>query len=692
MRRAKFRERFNLARPRLRRPRLPRPRRRRKAEPPAVPSASSLERPSAPLPALERPELPTFGLDRGQGPALDVEGPERPAFGSPSKLPVVGPPSEPPKPPRRGRDLWFRLVTRLRAIRFWLREKVGAVWRRLSRVVGAVWRRLRGAVVGAAYWWSKRSRATRIQIFAVAGIVVVYLVIKFVSIPGIPCEISAARECAPSNQTIGYVPTNAVLYAHLTVNSDSHQWELAEDLGDDLPNLVTLLRSDTSDLATPAGRPIDLPREVLPWAKDDIALVGVAGPKTTVAQAYVVGVGDAAEADQFLASLSPGGKSKQPRADGGTLTVYSSGLATGRVGEVAVFGNVEAVRAALDSNAGRVPELTGTDRGSPLEDLPDVRLAELYLSRTGVQRLLAGRPGQASQLDTFVDYGATTGMAVSLRLHDDGVEIHLDSRLDPKLEQSSPTVFATLPPFEPELADEAGDRALGYVGVGELGPALNRAIATAGAGAQGLAGSLRALARRLRRQAGVDPFSDLLPALGGQAALVAEPTGGVPYASLIVEGVDERTANDALAALQRPLLRTVAPGARRPKFQTSELEGVEVRSVQISPTVNLSYAVFDGTLVISTQPEGIEQVRSGGDNLAGSDAYEEATARLPHRVSALVFLNLDEVFGLAQQAGLATDPLYASLSEDISRVGSLGLAVRGSESELRSELFLAIDD
>ena len=46
--------------------------------------------------------------------------------------------------------------------------------------------------------------------------------------------------------------------------------------------------------------------------------------------------------------------------------------------------------------------------------------------------------------------------------------------------------------------------------------------------------------------------------------------------------------------------------------------------------------------------------------------------------------------GLAQEAGLAEDPLYASLSEDISHVQSLGLAVRGSDEELRSELFLAI--
>jgi hypothetical protein len=273
------------------------------------------------------------------------------------------------------------------------------------------------------------------------------------------------------------------------------------------------------------------------------------------------------------------------------------------------------------------------------------------------------------------------------------VQIDLVSDLDPALEERSPTVFASLPEFEPGLADEAGLRALGYIGVGELGPAINKALETAGGGAQGLAGSLRALAQNLQKEAGVDPLSDLLPALGGQAALIAEPTATTPYASLVVDGVDEEKAGDALASLQGPLVRSLgARGGQVPSFQTREIDGVPVHSLRISAAVNLSYAVFDGKLVISTQPQGISQVRSGGDALAGTSAYQDATDRLPDRVSALVFLNLDEVLGLAQRAGLAENPLYASLSEDISRIGSLGLAVRGSTDELRSELFLAIHD
>jgi Protein of unknown function (DUF3352) len=581
---------------------------------------------------------------------------------------------------RSGDDAWFRFVTRLRAIGYWLREKEGIVRRWLKHEADAL-----------GYWWSRRSRGAKLRVLAVAGVAVLYLIVKFLPVPGVPCEISAAKECAPSNETIAYVPRNAEIYAHVTINSDSHQSELAGDLRDELPNFTALLQSDTGALAIPAGRPVDLSREVLPWIKDDIALVGVPGPQKSTPEAYIVGVRDEAKANQFLASLSPGGQSKKAPIGEGTITVYAGGLATARYGGQALFGNVLAVRAALDAKAGLAPKLEGSPQDASRSALPDVRLAEVYLSQVGVQRLLAGRPGTASQLGTFVDYGATTGLAVSARAHDDGVEVNMVSDLNPTLERSSPTVFADLPQFEPGLADEAGSNTLGYIGVGDLGPGLSKALATAGASAQGLSGSLRALGQRLQQEAGVNPFQDLLPALGGQAALVAQPTGGVPFASLIVDGVDEKKAGDALASLQQPILRSVGTARQPvPSFTSREVDGVTVHSVQLSPSVNLSYALFDGKLVVSTQPQGIAQVRAGGNNLAGTGAYEAATEPLPDKVSALVFLNLDEVLGLAQEAGLAEDPLFASLSEDISHIQSLGLAVRGSDEELRSELFLAI--
>jgi hypothetical protein len=612
--------------------------------------------------------------------------PEEPEAPPTKPLFSLEPPEE-EKKPGRSSELAFRARTRLRAVGYWLREKGQIASRGLKRggAATAAGARSTGA------WWSRRSRGTKIRVGAVAGIVVLYLIIKFLPVPGVPCQVSAAKECAPSNDTIAYVPANAALYAHMTVNSDSHQWELARDLGDELPNITALLQSDTSALGGPGGTPLNLSQQVLPWVKDDLALLRVPGPKGTTPETYIAGVGDNAKANQFAASLSSGGPAKPVKVGDVSMSVYPNGVATARSGDQLLFGNAGAVGAALAAKEGQQPGLEDSDQDEALDQLPDVRFAEVYLSRAGVQRFLPPTATGASQLDTFVDYGATSGMAAGARARDDGVQVNLVSELDPKLEQRSPTVFASLPRFEPGLADEAGPRALGYIGVGELGPAINNALATAGAGAQGLAGSLRGLAQRLQKEAGVDPLSDLLPALGGQAALVAEPTAAAPYASLIIDGVDEEKAGAALASLQGPLLRALSSGGPQvPSFRTREVDGVPVHSVQVSPSIDLSYAIFDGKLVISTQPQGISQVRSSGDDLAGTDAFEDATNRLPDRVSALVFLNLDEILGLAQQAGLAENPLYASLSEDISRIGSLGLAVRGSDDELQSELFLAI--
>jgi hypothetical protein len=374
--------------------------------------------------------------------------------------------------------------------------------------------------------------------------------------------------------------------------------------------------------------------------------------------------------------------------------VYSGGFATAYAGDRLVFGDEAGVRALIDVEAGAIPRLEDSPPNAPRDQLPDARFAEIYLSREGVQRFLANRTGAATQLETFVDYGATQALAAALVARPDGLEVDLASELDPTLVKQSPSFFSALPVFEPSLADEAGERTIGYVGVGEIGPTATEILDPGGKGAQGLAASLQQLAGTLEQEAGVNPLRDLLPALGGEAALVAEPTDGVPFASLIVEGVDEGAAAEALAGLQKPLIGALQPagGTQVPRFEESEVDGVKVQSVQASPTINLSYALFDGKLVLSTDPAGVAQVKADSDTLADSGAYERVTDDLPDEVSALVFLNLDELFGqIRDRTDLAEDPFFANLSVLFENASSLGLAVNGSDERIRTELFLALD-
>ncbi len=249
---------------------------------------------------------------------------EPPQSSEPPTAPGQRTPFEPPKPaeaPRLPRpakppnDLWFRITARLRAIGYWTRELLRRAWRWLRRS-GEDW----------ANWWTERSRATRRRILAVAGVAALYALVKFAPVPGVPCQISAAKECAPPDETVAFVPADAVLYAHLTLDSDSHQHELTSELTEELPDAIDLLRQATSALPTPSGKPVDVSASILPWADGDLALMQVPGPRKSSPSAFIVGVGDRAGADQFLAGIAPSGKAKSAEQDGSPLTVYPGGL------------------------------------------------------------------------------------------------------------------------------------------------------------------------------------------------------------------------------------------------------------------------------------------------------------------------------------------------------------------------------
>ncbi|HEU4979613.1 MAG TPA: hypothetical protein VFT14_00245, partial [Solirubrobacterales bacterium] len=120
-----------------------------------------------------------FGPRRSKVSRPKVARPRLPAVPRPT---VPRPPKvQSPKPPKGTSDLWFRFVTRLRAIGYWLREKAQVLRGLLKR-----------GAERAARWWSRQSREARIRIYAVAGVIVLYLIVKFIPVPGVPCQVSAA--------------------------------------------------------------------------------------------------------------------------------------------------------------------------------------------------------------------------------------------------------------------------------------------------------------------------------------------------------------------------------------------------------------------------------------------------------------------------------------------------------------------
>jgi hypothetical protein len=545
------------------------------------------------------------------------------------------------------------------------------------------------------------------KILAILGLAVVYALLKLSSTGVLPCEAPGGDPCPPGDSALDLVPAKALLYAHVTLDRDAQQFDRAGELADRLPHAPALIRSAVAGLGVPSGATVDLRRDVEPWLGDEAALVRLAAGRRArdgVHSFLLIATRDPRRALRFADKVGPG-KPRVVKRQHTRLRLYGGGFAASLVRGFLVLGDAGAVREAVDTadpprpKRLRVPPpshppLTTSKLATSLRaTLPANRFADVYLSRAGVERFLAGAGGYATQLDTFADYGATRGIAAAAVTHHDGVEVRLVSALQPKLLKRHPSFFGALAPFEPTLAGEVSENALVYAGVGKLGAGLQALLAQARRTSPALAASLRDYERRLSARARLGIARRVLPLLGGEGALAVEPAARVPYVNVVVDGVHEKGAGRAIAKLARPLV--AATGARRRSdvaagFTHRKIEGVEATTIRLSPSVNLTFAVFDGKLVVGSDPAGLAQVRSGTKNLSGSDEYKRVTRYAGDRVSALVFLNLEALLALAERAGLTANPAYATFRADVHRLKALGVGVSSEKDRLSTRFFLSI--
>jgi hypothetical protein len=120
------------------------------------------------------------------------------------------------------------------------------------------------------------------------------------------------------------------------------------------------------------------------------------------------------------------------------------------------------------------------------------------------------------------------------------------------------------------------------------------------------------------------------------------------------------------------------------------VDGVTAHSVQVSPTVNLTYAIADTVLLIATDPAAVKQLAGEPPPLAEDPTFKEATDGLPSSVSLLAYLNLGGLITLGEQAGLAQDPAYETFAPEIRKLQALGLAVQESPTQLATDLRLLV--
>jgi hypothetical protein len=600
---------------------------------------------------------------------------------------------------------------------------------------------LRGGGRRADAAWKSRSPETRQRIVLGVVAVLVFAGVWFLAIPNLPCQLPGGDRCPPADDAAEHVPDDALAYVHANLDPESEQYRAALGLAGRAPNIASEL---LARVPSPDGKELDFGRQVSPWLGSELALAIVPGEGGAAERVFLYEVADQAGAERFAERLARGRTSTSERA-GIEIAVDRGGLATALVEGFLIAGDEAGVERVVEASTGEEPPLSDSSLAESITDeLPDDNVADAFVSEEGVERLLAGGRGGFSSLEAFVNFDAAVGAGAALVASGDGLELELHSVLDPERLAASPGFFEAFPPFEPTLVEELSPDSLAYLGLGDPERTIELLLDQAQSGAPGLVEGFENLSKQLQKGGRVSLEREVLPALGGQAAFSIEPaaagaaakateaeapaksedlpgvddeppgapppeevvppkgardapgveeTGGVPFLSFIASDVDEEGATEALAKLQAPLARALAPGettGQAPVFEEEEIDGVETRSVRLSPAVNLTFAVFEGKVVVSTDPAGVSQVRSGPGGLQDSEIFGRATEEFPEEPALLVYLNLRELLALAEREGLGADPAYAVFADEIRQLEAAGLAVERAEDAIDTHLRIAL--
>jgi hypothetical protein len=509
------------------------------------------------------------------------------------------------------------------------------------------------------------------------------LVVLVLALAGLPCGLPGGGACAPEDEAAQLVPGDSLAYLHANLDSETEQAQRAAQTADGLPTVSAQVAGSALELVPGAGRDaIDFADEIEPWFGGEIALALLESeprPETVA----LFEVSDAEGADAFASRLES--DRSEPTSE--------------RVGDFLAVGDGGAVAAVRAVAEGETDSLADSETvRAVLDELPEQRIAEAYASPEGASELVGDPRGALGSLAPFVDPGATEGAAAAVAVAEEGeLEVSLRSDLDSERAEASPGFFAAFEAFEPGLTARLSTETLAYIGVGDPGATLEALLSQASAEAPALAAGFEDLLRSLERGGGIDVEGELADAFTGEAALALQPApvadgdaqafapAGTPYVEFVTQDVDEARARAALAAFA---------GALGTPAGESEVEGVTVQSVQLSPTTRLAYAVFDGLAVAATDPAAISEQAAGDDGLAGDDRFERATSDLgdSNEVSLLAYLDLAELIALGEGLGLAEDPVYASLAGEIRTLEALGLSVTSDGDLLATDARLVLDD
>jgi hypothetical protein len=430
--------------------------------------------------------------------------------------------------------------------------------------------------------------------------------VRLIAVLLVAALVAVAAGCGGNGSVGGaadVVPADVAVVVSVDTDLDGAQWQTVEDLAAKFPGgegaVEKLFASSGAD------DDLDFERDVKPALGPELVLVV---PKLSTS------------GDQSVVALT---QPADPAAFERLVAKGDEPVATTEVdGWQAVASDQATLDAFLDARDGQ--RLSDSDAyAKAMSGLETDALVHLYVNGEALADVEGAAPGPFGAL---LPGGEAPAIGATLRAEDDG------ARVEGRIVSADGSAGALASePYEATLPGRVPADVLAFVSFHDLASGISRYADAASQAQPGAAGGMQGLL-------GGALLDELGPLFSGESVVYVRSDKGKPAATLVTEVDDEgravATVDDLLQGLGGLM------GLGRPRHH--EVAGVEARTVRVSQGLSLTYAAFDGLLVVSTSPEGLAALRGEHENLAASAPYQQAleAAGIPAETTGFGYVDL----------------------------------------------------
>jgi Protein of unknown function (DUF3352) len=440
------------------------------------------------------------------------------------------------------------------------------------------------------------------------------------------------------------VRAGVLAFAAIDGDLDSGQWRQLDSLAQKFPARDEVIAKLERSLSK---KGVDFEQDVKPALGPEVDLAVVTAGKGS--QTHVVALtkpADPGKLEALVAKLNAGGAP-------GRGAVYR---------EVNGWYAVADSRAAIDAAlaGGRRPLSEDPAFQEALGKLQGDALVKAFVEGKGVTALV-GRGGRALESLKYV--------AASVSAEKDGLRVRGASSGGNLVGgEFASTLIGSVPGDALAFLSFRGTSAAEQLDTLKANPRVRKALA------------------RLQATLGV-PLERILALLHGEVAFYARPAVGIPELTLALEESDVRGALATLDKIAAHLAKTMNARVGR-----ATQGGHPVRTITFGRFA-IHYGAADGTLVITSGPNGIADYGSSGNHLPDSADFKEAkdVAGMPDSTGGFVYLDLKNALPLLEGfAGLTGHGLSNEASASLRPLRSFLAWSEGPSSSRTYDAFLEI--